>query len=299
MHAEFHLISTTFDRDADLSRLLASLDRQSGGGDITLHLMDQGNSSVATRAIDEVKRFGISLTRAGKRLSLSEARNRLLENLPACNTNAIIAFPDDDCWYPDDLLERVYTFFQKSPGVDVLCTAVYDPDRGLPYGSRPLGLQRKLGMLDLFRLPISVGIFVRFNALEKAGAHFATDLGAGTHIGSGEETELVYRLLKSNAQAYYSGSFLVFHPVEPLDERDPVKAENYGRGFGYLSSKLIIDGNWSQVPFLMLIFAKSILGVVLYGFRPGRSKLYFHRAKGIISGLSLAWMNRKKSHERI
>lgn len=295
MQSEFHLISTTFNRETDLSRLMTSLACQSGKCSITLHLLDQGSSAVAAKAIEEMDRFKVSLTHAGKRLSLSEARNRLLANLSTCDTNAIIAFPDDDCWYPDDLLDRVESFFKQTPEVDVLCTAVYDPDRSLPYGKRPLNLKKKLGMLDLFRLPISVGIFVRFKALQKAGAHFDAALGAGTHIGSGEETELVHRLLKSNAQAYYDGSLLVYHPVEPLDDRDPFKAENYGRGFGYLSFKLVIEGSWSQLWFLLLILGRSLLGTVVYGWHPTRSKLYFNRAKGIMSGLTLAWKSRKNA----
>ena len=89
------------------------------------------------------------------RISLSKARNL---GLSKCS-GEIIGFPDDDCWYSRSLLNEIYSIFQKNENLKAICTNVFDPDLGRSYGNRPFETI-KINYYNLFKLPISVGIFI-------------------------------------------------------------------------------------------------------------------------------------------
>lgn len=285
---KFHLITTTYQRDKELAMLIETLTQQRTSASIQLHLLDQGNSPVIAACHEFPANFNLTLEKPYTRLGLSKARNILMQNMGNLGAHEIVAFPDDDCWYGPDTIELIRQFFADNSDVDFLCTAVYDPVSKQPYGQRPAVLCKQMSMTDLFTLPISVGIFVKYAALSRAGAHFDENLGAGTVLGSGEETELVYRLIKTGAIGVYNGAIQVFHLVEPRDERSFEKAVFYGRGFGFLSSRLILQGERSQITYLICILIKSLIGSLAYPFFPKIAASYVGRLKGIFQGVRLA-----------
>ena len=292
---KFHLITTTYQRDKELALLIETLTQQQTSASIQLHLLDQGDSPVVAACHEFPEHFNLSLEGRYSRLSLSKARNILLQNMGVLGPQEIVAFPDDDCWYAPGTIELVRQFFEDNSDVDFLCTGVYDPVSNQSYGQRPTVLCKQMSMTDLFTLPISVGIFVRYAALSKAGAHFDETLGAGTALGSGEETELVYRLIKTGAKGVYNGTIQVFHLVEPRHERNFDKAVFYGRGFGFLSSQLIIQGERSQIGYLVSILIKSFIGSLVYPFSPKISASYDGRLTGILQGVRLAMVASRNS----
>jgi GT2 family glycosyltransferase len=292
---KFHLITTTYQRDKELALLIETLTQQQTSASIQLYLLDQGDSPVVAACHEFPENFNLTLEGRYSRLGLSRARNILLQNMGILAAQEIVAFPDDDCWYAPDTIELIRQFFQDNSDVDFLCTAVYDPVSNQPYGQRPTVLCKQMSMTDLFTLPISVGIFVRYAALSKAGAHFDENLGAGTVLGSGEETELVYRLMKTGARGFYNGAIQVFHLVEPREQRTFEKAVFYGRGFGFLSSRLVLEGERSQIGYLVSILIKSLIGSLAYPFFPKIAASYVGRLKGIFQGVRLAMVASRHS----
>lgn len=196
----------------------------------------------------------------------------------------IVAFPDDDCWYPQTMLEDVARFFEANPHIDCLCTCVFDPASQKTYGKRPMDYEVTVDFSNLFKLPCSVGMFVRRDALLKGGAYFDERLGAGTEIGSGEEIELISRLLNSGANIRYVGTLHVFHPVANYIERDVNKYYRYGFGFGYLNGRLVADGQLKVIYFLLEIAARSAAGVLACLFNSLKRRLYAGRLRGITGG---------------
>jgi glycosyltransferase involved in cell wall biosynthesis len=233
-------------------------------------------------------RILLSELQSGSRIPLSKARNVGLPHL----SGDIIAFPDDDCWYEPNLLANVANFFRDNPEIDCICTNVYDPVRRSVYGKRPVGVTRRVSFTNLFRLGISVGIFVRREALELAGAYFDERLGAGTPIGSGEETELLGRLLSRGCRVEYVGDIQVYHPVHHYSKADVRKSYDYGVGFGHVNGRLLSAGHPGVLWGFAEVFARSFLGTVLYLPDPVRRAVYWNRMRGILSGfLSVARMN--------
>lgn len=216
------------------------------------------------------------------KLPLSEARNLGLGHADG----DVVGFPDDDCWYGPRVVDRVVEIFQWEPELGAICFNVLDPDRDLTYGGRPRGAPRGLGWSDLFRLPISVGIFVRSSV---GGAlRFNPALGAGTKIGSGEETEYVGRLLHRGIRISYFGDEFVFHPVAPYVADDVEKYHGYGVGFGYVNGVFLREGNVLLLPYLLSVILRSFIGSIVCGVDPLRRRLYWRRGVGVLVGLALA-----------
>ncbi|MCB1543045.1 MAG: glycosyltransferase family 2 protein, partial [Rhodoblastus sp.] len=99
------LLCCTVGRTDKLDRLLASLARQTFR-DFELVVVDQNEPG----ALDPVlapylERLDIRHVRSER--GLSRARNVGLSHCRA----KIVAFPDDDCWYPDALAEQIVALF--------------------------------------------------------------------------------------------------------------------------------------------------------------------------------------------
>ena len=108
----FDLVVATIGRTEELARLLETLAAQSSR-DFRVILIDQ-NDDGRLEPIIERYRDDIDLIHLASKPGLSRARNVGLRSLQA----DVIAFPDDDCWYPPDLLGRVADFLGRNPSLD-------------------------------------------------------------------------------------------------------------------------------------------------------------------------------------
>lgn len=292
----FDLVITARDRKAEVLRFLASLAAQDGDTSVRVLFADQGSSLspedlVATHCSNRVS---LEIFRIGPS-PLSSARNAAI-GLGGLRSR-FVAFPDDDCWYGPTVLRSVQEAFDAMPQVDCLCTHVLDPNKNLSYGHRPRGIRTPINFANIFYLPISVGIFIRREALDRAGARFDETLGAGTSLGSGEETELVARLLDSGARLLYAGDISVFHPVPSYQQSDAKKFHAYGLGFGYLAMTFILRGHLTVTLQWCSVVCRSLLGFVASLFREHQRSVYWQRCLGILKGSALA-LRRKSSREK-
>jgi glycosyltransferase involved in cell wall biosynthesis len=274
------LIVTARDALEDVKRFFLCVARQQTSSQLQIIFVNQTRedplSDIQLPVFVQVKQL------ASEPCGLSDARNKGLRLLD--DDVDVVAFPDDDCWYDDTLIASVVSYFENNRDVDCICTNVYDPDRAMSYGGRPTDLVCPITDFNLFRLPISVGIFVRRAALRRVGEYFDTHLGAGTPIGSGEETELVARVVGASLKAIYCGTIRVFHPVPVYVADDVMKYYRYGLGFGYLNGCLLRKTRWRVLPYFFNVLARSYLGFALHVANSVKRRLYWGRAKGILAG---------------
>lgn len=157
------------------------------------------------------------------RVSLSVARNVLLAEALSSGLigdSTIVAFPDDDCWYPDGVLEHVTQTFALSPRLDLwFCR----------YSSTPAGIERAPApriatARDVVRQASSNTMFVR-GRIVKSGMVFDESLGVGTPTDGGEDTE--YAL-----NAHVRSCLSLYLPAEVIGHRDknPRLRAKYYRG---------------------------------------------------------------------
>ena len=229
-HPGFELVVATVDRTAELDRLLDSLERQTHRSFRVL-VVDQSEDDRIVPVLD--RHPSLDLLRLRSHRGLSRARNVGLAEVGA----DLVAFPDDDCVFPADLLERVARRFAASPGLDGLTGRSVDEARAAsPSWARDGAV---LTRTNLWNRAISFGIFLRRSAVEQVG-HFdeRLGLGSGTPWSSGEEIDYLVRAVDSGARIEYDPNLVVVHPSRPLSAAG-LRAVGFrdGASVGYILRK--------------------------------------------------------------
>lgn len=281
----FSLIMATIGRTKEVERFLKHLDCQTYR-DFELIVVDQNMDNRLVPVLEHYKeRFPILYLRSDK--GLSRARNVGLKNI----SGYIVAFPDDDCWYPPDLLERIACFFKVHPEIDGLTGCSVD-ENGYFSASR---WDRGAGLINKFsvwRRGISISIFLKTIVVEKVG-NFDKSLGVGANTpwGSGEETDYLLRALKAGFYIYYDPTLFVCHPQVEEQHRNlsSERALNYNRGMGRVLRK-------HQFPlwFVLYQWARPVGGMFLSLLQFDLDKLHYYYSAflGRVSG----WRKRNFSN---
>jgi glycosyltransferase involved in cell wall biosynthesis len=225
--------------------------------------------------IQQNDRFNIHVKHSLTNIGISEARNVGLEFSKKAK---YLAFPDDDCWYSEGLLFRIKAFFEENPSVDFLCTRVFDPYTNRVLGLRPVKT-KSIGFSNIFRLPISVGIFVRSNCVGDNSLFFDESIGIGSDIQSGEETKFVSKMLLMGLKGVYVGSLDVYHEVSDSN-LDLIKEFEYAKGSGVLLKQIFKEGGYSIIVEFIFIILSNFYALL---FRNSKSKNYT-RLKGFFVG---------------
>ncbi|MFO7572024.1 MAG: hypothetical protein R6W48_05405 [Gaiellaceae bacterium] len=161
--------------------------------------------------------------------STTRRRNAALDDLDA----DLVAFPDDDCTYADDLLERVATRFAADPGLDGLSGRGADrAGRSSPSWKEDAA---QLTRDNLWNRAVSYAIFLRREVVERVGTFDERlGLGSGETWSSGEEIDYVIRALDAGARIEYDPGLVVEHDVR---ENDGPTGLRDGASVGYLLRK--------------------------------------------------------------
>lgn len=226
------LILATKGRVVEIERFMRSVTQQDYRS-LELIVVDQ-NDDDRLEPILRKSNLPFSAIHLRSEVGLSRARNVGL----AVATGDIIAFPDDDCWYPDELLTRVVSEFQSHPLVDGL-TGRSENGGGEASGG---SFSRRKGRVDVnnvWKKGISYTMFLRSSVCAAVGP-FDEELGVGasTRFGSGEESDYLIRTAKLGFNIQYLPDLVVFHPNPILFDRNHCdKAFRYGMGMGRVLSK--------------------------------------------------------------
>jgi glycosyltransferase involved in cell wall biosynthesis len=226
----FDLVVATVDRIAELERLLASLAAQTHRAFRVL-LVDQNEDDRLDLILQEQRPF--DLVRLRSERGLSRARNAALGDVRA----DLVAFPDDDCVFAPELLERVARRFADDPLLDGVTGRAVD-DTGRSSQSWAQGAAR-LTRENLWNRAISFTIFLRAPLVARVG-HFDEQLGlgAGAPWSSGEEIDYLVRAVDAGARIEYDPELVVTHPdtrVSPTTLRSLGNRD--GASVGYILRK--------------------------------------------------------------
>jgi glycosyltransferase involved in cell wall biosynthesis len=229
----FDLVVATLDRVEEPARLLDSLERQTHRAFRVL-VVDQNHDERLGPVL--AAHAALDVLRLRAPAGLSRARNAALGHVSA----DVVAFPDDDCVYPDDLLERVARRLAADPSLDGLTGRAAD-DRGLSDSS----WARDAALLDrenLWNRAISFTIFLRASVAAPVGPFDEElGLGSGRPWSSGEETDYLVRALDAGARIQYDPSLVVRHErkthsrsqLRALGARDGASVGYLLRNHGY------------------------------------------------------------------
>lgn len=173
------------------------------------------------------------------RVPLSVARNMLLRPALARGeiaADALVGFPDDDCWYPPGFLARLLALFERHATLDFwFCR----------YGSQPIAasfasVPARTG--QIVRNASSNTIFLRGRAVRAVG-EFDEALGVGSALGGAEDTDYALRASRFSRGTLFSDTVLVGHRDKSAD----VRVRYYASGLVVLARH---DGPGARLQFL-------------------------------------------------
>ncbi len=149
----------------------------------------------------------------------------------------IIGFPDDDCWYEPNVVEKVLDTFTHT---NDCCAVVARWHEQEPGGRQAHTLSEHEWRRFRAAPASSISLFLKAESLKMHGG-FDIRFGVAQWFGAGEETDLVLSLLSDGKAMLYRPEIIVHHPYGPrkypswkLAVRD---ARRRSRGTGALYAK--------------------------------------------------------------
>ncbi|NJM75992.1 MAG: glycosyltransferase [Acaryochloridaceae cyanobacterium RU_4_10] len=279
---KFSLILATIGRSEEPQRFLAALLVQTHP-DYELILIDQNTDDRVERSLSPFSnQFPIVYIKTHFH-GLSRARNLGLSYA----SGDIVGFPDDDCWYPPQLLAQVNAFFESHPNHHGLTVKPVDPlgrklvnqasDRSCKIHRRNvLGYGKSISYCNFLRTVVTqtIGCFD-----ESLG------VGAGTPWEAGEETDYLLRAMNANYALYHCPDFSVHHPRKSLASPPERlhRALTYSRGSGRAIRK-----NGFPVWTIVMLSGKVLLAS-LYRLVFQQDGLSVRVAVTRIQGLIVGW----------
>jgi glycosyltransferase involved in cell wall biosynthesis len=268
----------TLGRKKEVSLFLHKLTEQTYKN-FELIIVDQNNDN---RVYDLYLKYKdiieLKYIRSNKK-GLSLNRNIGLNN---CDGD-IIAFADDDCEYEISTLENVKEFFVNHAGYDFFTCNTKDKNNKTTILKSPKK-NRDISIFNMMYTGISFTIFVRVTAFKDF--RFDEQLGIGAEYGSGEESDLIFYLLKNNHRGFYNANAYIYHPYK-ID--DAGRAFPYGKGFGALYKKAITTYKYYILfPVFIYLLFKQALMICLHPFAKERIVSIKGRLHGFIHYSSLS-----------
>ena len=248
----FSLICATYGRREELVVLLDSILKQTIGiAEIEVIIVDQNKGKFLTDILSKYTQLNIKHIKAEK--GLSHSRNIGI----GLATGEIVAFPDDDCSYLPETLEKVYTLFAAGES-DVVIGKIVDPEGNDIFRKWPRRRER-IREYNYLRCCSSITLFVNRMRI----IYFDERFGAGQKYGSSEDCDFVFGLIKSRRNIDYNPSILVCHPNEKIYQMPYRKIVQYGLGFGAFirKNKSIIN----YIYFILICFRLIIRTLLAKG----------------------------------
>jgi hypothetical protein len=203
-------------REAEFLRMIDSV-RAGTRADIrvTMFVLLQRADADAGAKYERILPQGSVVLTSPKRMSLSQARNSLLEAAQksvSIDDACVVAFPDDDCWYPAQLIDFLVASFRRDPELDMLtCRVSLEPVDPPSIDSQVPAAKA----WQVVRRSSSNSMFFRGATVAAVGP-FDPAFGLGTANGAGEDTDYALRALLKARRATFIDLPLVGHRESDL-----------------------------------------------------------------------------------
>jgi glycosyltransferase involved in cell wall biosynthesis len=226
------------------------------------------------------KHPGLSIHHLRSGRGLSRARNVGL----AVAKGDIIAFPDDDCWYPEQLLATVTDWLALHPEFGGLFTDLRNADNE-PVGPKRPAETCRCTKENLWQCGLSPCAFLRRRVTDAIGPfNEKIGVGAASKYQSGEDTDYFLRPLALGLEMCYEPAITVHHPTLHSTERLRRTTYFYALGAGYILR--VHDYTWRYVSkSIMRSFGGTVVSVCKGN--PTLAYTYFVRGVGQLRGYLL------------
>jgi hypothetical protein len=219
----FSLIIPTLERTAELAGLLTSIVNQKRT-DIEIILVDQNRDGRIMPLVAALPGDLAVLHLRSEQQNVSAARNAGMD----VASGEIIAFPDDDCCYPPDLLNQVDAWFSENRHYAVLAVGALDHE-GVASGNRWLQNACDIGAVNVLRTTFCSSLFISEPAR-------CREVRFDEKLDRGEETDFILCLLATGLRGRFDRKFHIQHPRRDMlsGTVSRARAVSYGAGMGRL-----------------------------------------------------------------
>jgi hypothetical protein len=266
----FSLICATLDRTDELAALIRSLEGQSFGA-FELIVVDQNADA---RVAELLVRLRPSIRI--KHLRTARRGACLARNMGAAEASgAWLGFPDDDCTYRADTLERLERVIQARRPLAVAGNVICEDGR--PLGHVPAaGCAIHKGNAFFFGtesiLFVEKGPFLAHHGFDER-------FGPAAPYPAAEGAELLHRLLASRlGPCLFEPAIACLHPRKgaPIDEALLARTRAYAVGAGALACR------HARLGLFVWMLARALVGSRL--FSGPRRRFHAQRARGLFEG---------------
>jgi len=229
------LAVVTRDRPESFARFALPGLREAAAAGHEVVVVDQSTGRETEAFVQQLP--GARLVRSGP--GLARGRNVAVRETAA----PMIAFTDDDVALGSEWLDGIARAFAEADRVGAVCGRAVTPDGALLPGS-------KSGVYEWPTSPFELGSGFNFafrrEALDDVGP-FDEELGAGARFAAGEDTDMLYRVLRAGWRVVCSDEItVVHHDLRP--RREAVRLHyGYGLGAGAQTAKHLAHGDRAAV----------------------------------------------------
>jgi glycosyltransferase involved in cell wall biosynthesis len=283
------IVICTYNRAKSLKNTLDSIMTMSVPEDLSWEIIvvDNNSSDNTKEIVEDFKiktRLNVAYAFEEKR-GLSNARNSGIREAKG----EIIVFIDDDVIVDREWMGEIFKIVNsgKEYGMIFGQTRVYSPDL--------CRLSTKeVDHEETFEMPCSpwaVGngnnMLIKRSTLDILG-YFDISLGAGTKIGSAEDTDYVHRVLRSGMKIIYSPDLIVYHNHGKIlpEEINRIRY-NYAKGRGAFYCKYILRND----VFAFKLFIREVITEVRRLFSNVKNRRNYRvsmrNLKGVLYGFML------------
>jgi glycosyltransferase involved in cell wall biosynthesis len=198
----------------------------------------------------------------------------------------IIAFPDDDCWYPPGVLNDVATWFEANPAYDILTLNSLD-ENGVRSCNRWFQDSCDLNLLNVYRTSVGYSIFMRGEGVART-VRYDEGIGPGadTPYLGGEDSDFVLLAMEGGARGRFEAKWHIGHPLKDIRNASVPKGRVYiyGLGMGFVQRKHRLAWLWAGLA--GFDFGRAALAY-LWGRRESATLWYWH-GRGMVDGFMRA-----------
>lgn len=272
------MVVATIGRSDELSPLLQSLCAQ-GRRDFEIIVVDQNPDDRLVPVLAD-KGAGLNIVHLRTEIrGVCRARN-----LGAAHARGSwLLFPDDDCWYPGDFLDRLDAVRASHPADFYSGRAASTDGRDIMGTFEPTAMP--ITRATVWTTLIEWMLTVRKTAFMAAGG-FDENIGPGakTAWGAYEVQDLALNLLSNGSRGYYDPALIGHHPEDISDRTTAAniaKMRVYSGGLGYVMRK----HGYALAAFLPRLL-RPLAGVAIYGAsgRLGMARRSWQIARGRWAG---------------
>lgn len=223
-------IVATVDRTTPLRRLLESLAAQTSPLAEVI-VVDQNDAPLPDAILRErAWPFLLHHVHCPRHRGVSRARNLGWRQA----AGQWLLFPDDDCWYPPDYVERALALASEH-SADIMAGRPTDPT-GRTINGRFENTAGPITRSTAFTSEIEWNTLIRHDAMKQLGGYDeALSLGGDTPWQGSEGLDLVLRAILLDLDCRYDPDLVAHHAELPVDRPDrPMvrKGRDYGRSLG-------------------------------------------------------------------